>query len=194
LKSVLAALSLIFVGACIDEGGLDLDRIDRSQDLFPDKFDMPITLRLANVEIPAEAKMDVSGSTRTIKISRDGVPIEEEVYVVTSEMIAVKALGTGEAFDPPLVLFKLPLTIGEFFEWTGKIDQAGPPISATAKSVTSRDRPDLPTGPRETLRVAVELKIDDGSPKPALRNLDFWFAEGAGPIRRDFGNQIRTPR
>lgn len=194
MRSLLLLAALTMSAGCINEQTLELNRVERTQDLFPEKFEMPVTLRLANVEIAAEAKMEISGNTRTIKISRDGIPIEDEVYVVTRESVALGRLGTGEAFEPPLVLFEMPLTVGDTFEWQGKIDFAGPAIEATAISVTSRDRPDLPTGPRETLRVAVELKIDDGSPKPAVRKLDFWFAEGAGPIRRDFGSQIRTPR
>lgn len=155
---------------------------------------MPVTLRLANVSIEAEAKMSIDGTTRTIHIVQNGVPIEEEVYVVTTGSIAVKSLGTGESFEPPLVLIAFPMTIGDKSEWTGKLGFAGPQHPTTAAITTSRDRPDLPTGPRETLKVGVELKIDDGSPKPALRKLDFWFAEGVGPIRRDYGNQIRMPR
>ena len=155
---------------------------------------MPVTMRLANVLIEAEAKMKIDGTTRTIEISSDGVPIEDEVYVVTRDSIAIKSLSTSESFDPPLVLIKMPLTIGDTYEWEGKIDFAGPALESTATVVTSKDTPDLPTGPRETVRVAVELRIDDGSPKPAIRKLEFWFAEGVGPIRRDYGNQLRTPR
>jgi len=194
LRLAVPFVVLVAAAGCFDDGGLDLNRVENAQDLFPETFEMPVTLRLANVSIEADAKMTVSGTTRTILISRDGVPIEEEVYVVTRESVAIKSLGTGEAFNPPIVLFEMPLSIGDIFEWTGKIDFAGPALDATAKAVTSRDRPDLPTGPRETVKVAVELLIDDGSPKPAVRKLDFWFAESVGPIRRDYGNQIRSPR
>ena len=194
LRFPLAAAALLAVMGCFGPHGLEANRVERTADLFPETFEMPVTLRLANVAIEAEAKMTVSGNTRTIQISRGGVPIEDEVYVVTRDSVAIKSLGTGEAFDPPLVLFEMPLNIGDSFSWKGKIDFAGPALDATATAVTSRDRPDLPTGPRETVRVAVELKIDDGSPQPAIRKLDFWFAEGVGPIRRDYGNQIRTPR
>jgi hypothetical protein len=179
---------------CFGHQGLDTNRVEQTADLFPETFEMPVTLRLANVAIEADAKMVVAGSTRTIQVSRDGIPIEDEVYIVTRDSVAIKSLGTGEAFDPPLTLFKMPLNIGDSFDWKGKIDFAGPALEATATAVTSRDRPDLPTGPRETVRVAVELKIDDGSPQPAVRKLDFWFAAGVGPIRRDYGNQVRTPR
>ena len=194
MRTVLFALCIAAVTGCLDDRSLDLNRIELTQDLFPDTFDMPVTLRLANVIIEAEAKMVVDGNTRTIKISRDGVPIEDEIYIVTRESVSIKSLGTGEAFDPPLVLFKMPLNIGDTYEWKGKIDFAGPSVESSASVVTSKDTPDLPTGPRETVRVAVELRIDDGSPQPAVRKLDFWFAEGVGPIRRDFGNQLRTPR
>ncbi|MDQ2986071.1 MAG: hypothetical protein M3R13_05050 [Armatimonadota bacterium] len=190
----LAAIATLALVGCIDDGGLDFDRVERSDDFFPDKFEMPVTLRLANVSIEAEAKMSVDGTTRTIHIVQDGVPIEEEVYVVSRDSIAVRSLGTGESFEPPLVLIEFPFTIGDKFGWVGKLGFAGPQFATTAAITTSRDRPDLPTGPRETLKVAVELKIDDGSPKPAMRKLDFWFAEGVGPIRRDYGNQVRMPR
>ena len=188
-----AVVALILTG-CIDERALEFTPIEQSAEFFPTTFEMPVTLRLANVAIEADAKMVVEGNTRTIRITQDGVPIEDEVYIVTSEAVSVKSLGTGEQFEPPLVLFQVPFSIGDSFDWSGKIDLAGPALISTAKAVTSRDRPDLATGPREALKVAVELKIDDGSPKPALRKLDFWFVEGVGPVRRDYGNQIRTPR
>jgi hypothetical protein len=191
---MLAALFAACTVGCVPGSGVDLDKIERTQDFFPIKFEMPITLRLANVPIEAEAKMTVDGNTRTIKIFKDGVPIEEEVYIVTTEQISVKSMGTGETFDPPLPLIKLPMSVGDTFDWTGKIVFAGHELEGKAKAVTSRDTPDLATGPRETLRVAVELEISDGSPKPATRKLDYWFAEGVGPIRRDYGNQLRTPR
>jgi len=34
----------------------------------------------------------------------------------------------------------------------------------------------------------------DSTPKEALRRLDFWFADGLGPVKRDYGNQVREPR
>ena len=194
LRVFMPAIAAFAVAGCFEEQVLDYTPIEQTAKFFPTTFEMPVTLRLANVEIEAEAKMESSGNTRTIKVTRDGVPIEEEVFFVTAESVAVKSLGTGERFDPPLMLFKVPFTIGDSFEWSGNIDLAGPAIKASAKSVTSRDRPDLATGPREALKVAVDLIIDDGSPKPALRKLDFWFVDGVGPVRRDYGNQIRTPR
>src|SRR5687768_14672774 len=136
---------LLALVGCFEDRGLNLGTIDRTQDLFPDKFEMPVTLRLANVTIEAEAILVTDGTTRTIKISRDGVPIEDEVYVVTRESVSIKSLSTSEAFDPPLTLLKMPLTIGDTYEWEGKIDFAGPALASTAKVVTSKDTPDLPT-------------------------------------------------
>jgi hypothetical protein len=194
VRFLAAALAFAGLSGCIQDRQAAANTIEQTRNLFPETFEMPVTMRLANVVIEADAKMKIEGTTRTIEISREGVPIEDEVYVVTQDAIAIKSLSTSEAFDPPLVLIKMPLAIGDTYEWEGKIDFAGPAIDATAKVVTSKDTPDLPTGPRETVRVAVELRIDDGSPKPAIRKLDFWFAEGVGPIRRDYGNQLRTPR
>jgi len=184
---------LAFVAGCTGSS-TDFDKIERSQDFFPTKFEMPVTLKLANVEIEAEAKMQTEGTTRTIMISKDGVPIEEEVYEVTTQQIAIKSMGTGETFEPPLPLIKFPMSVGDTFDWDGKIVFAGHELIGKAKIVTSRDTPDLATGPRETLKVSVELELSDGSPKPAKRRLDYWFAEGVGPVRRDYGNQVRTPR
>jgi len=194
VRSVLVVILAASSTGCVTGSNVDFDKIERTQDFFPTKFEMPITLRLANVAIEADAKMTVDGTTRTIKIFKDGVPIEEEVYVVTTELVAVKSMGTGETFEPPLPLIKFPMSVGDSFDWEGKIVFAGHELEGKAKSVTSRDTPDLATGPRETLKVAVELEISDGSPKPATRKLEYWFAEGVGPVRRDYGNQVRTPR
>jgi hypothetical protein len=187
-------MALVTTLGCLGDKTVDLDGISQTQDFFPSTFEMPVTLRLANVSIEANAKMVTNGNTRTIVVSKDGVTIEEEIYEVTSERIAVKALGTGETFEPPLTLLEVPTNIESMSDWKGKIILGGPQLDASAKIVTSKDRPDLATGPRETLKVAVELRIDDGSPKPAVRKLDFWFAQGTGLVRRDYGNQLRTPR
>lgn len=181
--------------ACVPVAhGVEKDSLERAQDFFPDTFEMPVTMRLASVSIDANAKMTVEGNDRVISITKDGVMIEQETFVVTTGMIAVKQLGTGETFEPPLVLVEFPSAIGDTFQWDGKIGLAGPEIAAKAAIATSRDRPDTPSGPQESLKVAVVLEIDDGSPRPAVRKIDFWFAEGIGPFRRDYGNQLRTPR
>jgi hypothetical protein len=193
LRLLVGFASVLALCGCFHKQ-IEVSQVEQTQDLFPDKFEMPVTLRLANVEIEANARMTVEGATRTISISKEGVPIEDEVYIVTRESVSLKSLSTGEAFEPPLVLFELPLAIGDTYDWVGKIDFAGPALDAKAHIVTSRDHPELATGPREAVKVAVELRIDDGSPKEAVRNLNFWFAPGVGPIRRDDGIQVRTPR
>ncbi len=169
-------------------------RIDRSGNYFPETFSGPVTLRLANVEVPGEAVLTKDGSVYSLAIQRSGVILEEEVYAVDTKGISAVQLGTGEGLDPALPLLQLPMHVGEEFDWTGAVIVGKTKIPAEATISTERSRPDLPTGPVEAVHVVVMLRMMDGTPKEALRRLDFWFADGLGPIKRDYGNQVREPR
>lgn len=189
--SWLAVIACLAIGCARETTGA---RIDRSGNYFPETFSGPVTLTLANVEVPAEAVLTNHGSAYALAIQRNGVTLEEEVYDVDTKGISAVQLGTGERLDPPLPLLELPMRIGEEFGWTGDVIVGSTKIPAEATISTERSRPDLPTGPVEAVHVVVILRMMDGTPKEALRRLDFWFADGLGPIKRDYGNQVREPR
>jgi hypothetical protein len=168
-------------------------KIERSDDYFTAGVAGPVTLRLANVELSAQAELKRDGSTYTIEIVGDGEPIESEVYRVDKGAISAVRLGTGETADPPIPLMKFPMTVGDKFDWSGQIAVGDRTLQASAVVSSEISRPDLATGPVEAVHIHVELEISGGTQREANRRLDFWFAEGKGPVMRDYGNQVREP-
>lgn len=162
--------------------------------LFPDMPNQKVTLKLANISIAAEMSMIKSGQKRELSISKSGSELERETYVVTADSIQVAELGTGETFEPPIPLISANAPVGAQKNWSGTIGYAQRRIPASAEIVSEPQQLDFATGPAETLHVTVRIDIRDNSPKPAQRKLEFWFAKDKGPLRRDYGNQIREPR
>jgi hypothetical protein len=187
-----AAIALFAGCGSSGQTGAALEQVD---DFFPMKIEPgPVNLKLANVEIKAMATVAADGLNRTLTLTRNGAALEREVFEVTSDRIAIVELGSGERFSPPLTLLRFPMKIGDRFDWTGKLLVGNRPLDSQAAATTETSRLDLATGSLETVHVTIQLRISDGSPKPAERKLEFWFARGKGPVKRDYGGQIREPR
>jgi hypothetical protein len=190
----IAALT-VFAGACQSPTSQIGPTISRGEEFFPDKWqDKQVTLRLASLEVDAEATLTKSGTRRKLTIVRDGTVLEEEVYDVTTEGIGVVALGSGEQFSPPIPLLAFPMQVGQSFEWKGDLLLATREIRSNADVATERSVIDIASGTTETVLSTVTLRMQDDSGRPAIRKLRFWFAKGRGIIKRDYGNQVREPR
>lgn len=197
--SVVALAAAIFAGCGQVDKGQQQEKpappITPNGEWFPGKMAaQPVTLHLANIELTGNMTLDVDGNTRKLQVVKDGAVMETEVYDVGDERIALSQFGTGERLEPPMPLLGIPPEVGQTLEWEGHIIIATRKIPASASVSSEAERLELATGPMETVHVTVNLEIKDGSPEPAKRKLQFWFAKGYGPIKRDFGNQVREPR
>ncbi|MCW5946201.1 MAG: hypothetical protein KIT74_04145 [Fimbriimonadales bacterium] len=192
--------ALLFTGGCSCSGKGTGSPIGASEELFPSASGkQPITLNLGGIMLDrAELEVESKGNSRTLRILNEGVEIEREVYRVDSSGISLESLGTGsgDQFDPPLTLIRFPAKKGDSVEWEGSYRYGNiRAVNAKATSTTQTEQVSLATGSAEAIRVTVELELSDGSPNPAKRKLDFWFVNGSGPVKRDFGlNQTREPR
>ncbi|KAA0225276.1 MAG: hypothetical protein AKCLJLPJ_01929 [Fimbriimonadales bacterium] len=137
--------------------------------------------------------MESSADTRTLKIVANNSTLEEEVYKVTTDGISLITFGINETFDPPLQLLKFPMRVGDGFDWSGTFT-SGKPLPTNAEITTAAESISLATGAAQAVRVDVLLKLSDGSPQPSERRMVFWFVKGEGPVRRDFGDDVREPR
>ncbi|MCH8273856.1 MAG: hypothetical protein IH851_03615 [Armatimonadetes bacterium] len=192
----LSVVSVVF-GCTCGEGLKQGTLIKRPDKFFPDTWKhAPASLVFPGFEVDAELELMIDGTRRTLRALRDGDLMDEEVYIVTTEVIEIEQIppGAGERFDPPIPLLWSSMRIGDEREWKGKVlyGKQGIPTEATVK--TSVESVTLATGPAETVYVEVNLRMDDGSPKKAERRLRFWFVKGEGPVKRDFGEQVREPR
>jgi len=187
----LAPTLLVALAGCV---GDESASTGSSAALFPSEWKNPfVTLRIASMEMPATISLTAGGTRRKLSIQRDGVTIEEEVYGVTTEEITLVQLGTAESFSPPIPLLRFPVAIGKSLDWKGQLLLSDREFFGTAKIVSERTMADMPNGSFETVLVTVDLSIDTGD-QGAKRKLRIWFADGEGPIKRDFGNQVREPR
>jgi hypothetical protein len=202
LKSV--SLSFFSLGClllgCTQVSNTIGDKIQSGSELFPSSVKGgPVTLVLGGIDIPAITQISSNDSTREIRVIANSEEIESEVYKVTEQEIALshigigKALG-GETYNPPLTLVKFPMSVDGKVEWRGKLLIGDREFDASAVTVSKREQISLPTGTLETLHLQATLKISDGASMVSERKFEFWFGMGLGPVKRDFGNQVRIPR
>lgn len=170
-----------------------------SDDYFPSEWKQRYaTLRLANLEIPIELKLEARTTERELQLINEGVVMEKETYRVTTEgiwLVKLRDGETGETFVPALPLLQFPMRVGDSFSWDGKMIIGNRALPTSGRIQTGAETISLATGPTEAVRVEILLELRDGSPRPAQRRLTFWFVKGEGPLRRDYGGQeIREPR
>lgn len=195
---MLSVFTLLLLG-CTPQGG---DKELRySDNYFPSEWKQPYaTLRLANLEIPIELKLEAKGTERELQLINEGVVMEKETYRVTTEgiwLVRLRDGETGETFAPELPLLRFPMRVGEDLSWEGKLVIGTREIPSRAKIHTSAETITFETGVTEAVHVEVALELDDGSPRPAQRRLAFWFVKGEGPLKREYGTsgqEVREPR
>lgn len=136
------------------------------------------------------------GSTRVLKLISDKVVVEEEHYSLTTDGLTLIRIGPtpGETFEPGLPVLKFPSSVGDSWKWTGKIKIGDRSIDAEAEIKTRSESVQFATGRATPIVSEISLKLNDGSPTPAQRRFTFWIVKGEGPVKRDFGNQLREPR
>lgn len=138
--------------------------------------------------------MDIKGTQRTLTLFRHGKPLEKEVYNVTTEKVELVEIPPGQKFDPPIPLLWEDMRAGEVRKWKGRLTNLSPEVTISAEVSAARAPLTTEMGPAESIHVRVVLTFDDRSPRPAERTLNFWFVKEEGPIKRDFGAQIREPK
>lgn len=153
------------------------------------------TLTYANLDIPVEMKVKKGVSEIEVELIAHEEVMETEIYTFDMESFKLKE-AAAESYNPPLPLLTFPLNLGETKTWSGTILSGDSPHKGDATISAKEDAVDMPDGTQQpAIKVTVELRYDSGTPVPAKRTLEFWFAKGQGPIKRDFGEGAsRAPR
>jgi hypothetical protein len=191
-----AILSLAFLCGCTCGPRIG-QTIDYNQDFFPDKWQHADVLwQVGDIKGDATVQLTTEGERREIAVLYEGKIVEREGYVANNKQIAlVHWIDPAERFEPPIPLLKFPMPVQSQWQWKGKHIIGPRQLDAEASIRTTKERLDSAIGAIETVKVVVELKTLDGSGNEKQRELQFWFAPGLGPIRRDYGlTQIREPR
>lgn len=100
----------------------------------------------------------------------------------------------GEAYEPGIVLLRERFQPGDAWNWSGQSMMQLPgqePRTDTARKATASiklvaDKLNLSGAHHEALRADVLLSIQDGSPNPVPRKLQFWFVRDRGILKREF--------
>lgn len=151
-------------------------------------------LVLAGTQIPVVMEHEKTANKVTFKIKANGALIEEEVYEFDNSGFRFAA-GPGVAIEPAIPLIRYPVKSGEKWNWAGKLKQADVSYEATAEITAKNETLNIPAGQFETLYVEVNMRLNVGTPEPAIRLLKFWFVPNQGIIRREFGaSSTREPR
>ncbi len=177
------------------QAGAKVERIADAAALGADK--LPYTkarLILAGTEVPVEVQEVRSGESFVLRLVSHGEILEEERY--ESGPGGFRFLGgSGETFDPPIPLVRLPMTVGESWDWTGVAALGPTEKRATAKVTSGRERLNLASGVHDAIKVAVSLSVETSPQQTAKRELTFWIEPNRGVVRREFGaGSTREPR
>lgn len=169
-------------------------RIPSAENLRPDANPgQKAVLVLGGIPVPVEVRASSQGEYLTFQLVAHDVVLEEERYRRRQDGFDLIA-AAGEAYSPPLPLLKFPMSVGDSWEWKGKLEIGAPPTPARAVVSTSSEPLNVSSRSDSSLKVHVRLQIEGGGPKPAERSLSFWFVPGKGLLRREFGqSSARIP-
>jgi len=139
--------------------------------------------------IPVQVKTERKGDQLTINLIAHGELFDFEKYIADSDHFAV-ALAAGDEYSPPIPILTFPLNVGAGpTEWSGTISNELTPHKATAEIEVSTDNVTVGDAPVRTVRADVTINIEAYSDQPETeRHLVFWFQEGKGLIKREFGS------
>ena len=191
VKTALWVVALVFLLFGCRSSQLRLTREDFQNE---QKGESQAFLKLPNgTKLPVTVIHSITGDTVQVSINTQGEELEQEQYRLTdSEFDLVRA--DTDVFSPPIPLLKFPSSPGPSWDWKGTAKEGATDRSATA-AVASSQLVLLFGDTRERVdKVIVHLSIDSGTPVPAKRDLSFWFIEGRGLVKREFGaGSTRSP-
>lgn len=150
-------------------------------------------LLLAGARVPITLERVVSGRDIILRCTADGQPYEDEVYRDDLGAFVLRSLGE-ETYSPAIPLLRYPIQEDSPpSRWKGTITGDGRQIVTSATITTEPEiLSDVPGGPYDSLHVRVKLVMGAGMVE---RNLDFWFVDGKGIVKRQAGNySTREPR
>jgi hypothetical protein len=151
-------------------------------------------LRLAGAVVPVEVVPRKKGADFTLELRAHGSVFDSESYVSTEDAFSLRYAAL-EHYAPPIDLVRFPMNVGDEWEWTGTMTTADEPRKAKAKLTSSIVKSLVQGVSRQAVKVDVALTILPNGPGDTIeRTLSFWFVEGKGIVRREFGTEsIREP-
>lgn len=150
-------------------------------------------LILAGTVLPVQLKRTENQDTVSFQLVAHGEVLEEETYTFHDGDFNI-ASAAGESYQPAIMLLKFPMSVGDHWDWKGKMGAGEIMRDATAAVTTSGETINLPGVSGPAIKVNVRLQMESGGPQPAVRDLTFWFMKGKGIVKREFGaSSTRQP-
>lgn len=140
-------------------------------------------------EIKAEVSTSTKNVTSTIKIVTHGNIIDQEAYRVTSKEISLVE-AAGEKFEDSIPLLVFPYSLGDQYNWKGKLTVNNQPVDATAIVTTSDSTVSTKDKSNRAIQVQVNIQIQRKN-RTEDRKLQLWFVPGMGLVKREFGSCTR---
>lgn len=134
-------------------------------------------------------KTKKDGTEVSFQAISEGTIVDEEIYDVNDQSIFLKA-AAGENFEPPILLLKFPLRVGDHYPWKGKLCCEIERISGTAMVTTSTDFVRGKDKSDDAIKAEMILKFGEG----ANRKLSFWFVKGKGILKTEMAKNVREPK
>jgi hypothetical protein len=144
-------------------------------------------LMMGGTPMDVEVKTTASEGVFNIELWYGGEVFETEGYQSQSDNFAL-VNAAGETYEPPIALLRFPMNVGDSWDWKGKMMTGPVAHDAEATVTTSSDKVDMGGSQADAVRVDLDLRMDSGTDKPALRRLEFWFVKGKGVVKREFGS------
>jgi len=147
------------------------------------------TLKVAGVHIDTVMKTRREKGRIILDLVSNSDVIDHETYVEDSGGLSLE-YAAGETFSPVIPLVRLPMHVGETWNWTGVLKNDGGDQPATAEIRTEASKIDTGGDLNHGLEVVVllDLKQPNGT-ENVRRKLQFWLVEGHGVVRRSFGDE-----
>lgn len=150
-------------------------------------------LRLSGSPFEVDLKTRHEGSDFVIELLNHDAEFEREEYVDSFDGFRLKA-AAGESYEPPIDLLRFPMTVGDKWQWNGKIKLNSDAAEAWADVETSEDTQYVGAVSVPAVRVRVTLRFASSPETEAERNLTFWFAPDRGLFKRQYDTvSIREP-
>lgn len=152
----------------------------------------PAVLSLAGVPMSISIVGKKVGDDIIVEAHRHGSIVDREVYTVSDKSVSLKE-AAGETYEPPIPLVKFPMSTGDGWDWSGSAAAGSETKEAVAEVTTESAKVAEKGGNVPAFKATVELDLTmkDG---PVRRRLAFWFVEGRGVLRREFGDEsVREP-
>ena len=163
------------------------------ENLFPAKLGSVWTFKgnagAVNVAMDAtiaSSKTDGKKTTVVMRWTKEGAPVQDETYVITSESVSRSRVGAygNIKMDPPFPIIQYPVKINKIWKWSGTvITPAGSNKAAAIIKVISKENIKTHAGMYSAFRIESMVTFNIKGQSVKVPNI-YWFAPDVGMVQQ----------